>query len=137
MSAPLLLALLLVGQAPESDPMTSPAMRSDARLSDPVVVDNTSPEVAIDALEPAGADALTVEASLTDARSRIAGASYSVDSHDEWTPLAADDDLFDSPTEAISFTIDDLEPGPHRIALRVFDEQGNMRYVSRSATIGE
>jgi len=110
---------------------------TDARISDPVPVDNTPPEVTVESVEPESPDALAVEASLTDTASRIASASYCVDSGDKWIPLAADDDIFDSQREAVSFTIDDLEPGEHRIALRVRDEQGNTRYVSRSATVGD
>ena len=53
-----------------------------------------------------------------------------------WIPLAAADDIFDAASESVSFTIEDLDPGEHRVALRVYDEQGNMRYVTRAATIG-
>jgi len=110
---------------------------TDARISDPIIVDNTPPDVTIEELAPAGTDSLTVHASLTDAGSSIAQAGYSVDSDEEWRSLVADDDIFDSQSEAVSFIIKDLEPGEHRIALRVRDAQGNTRYLHRSATIGD
>lgn len=109
---------------------------SDARISEPIIVDNTPPQVKIDEAAAKGKDAVRLRATFTDARSAIAGASYSVDSDEKWTPLAAEDDIFDAPAESVVFTIDDLEPGEHRIALRVRDGQGNTRYVSRSVTVG-
>jgi hypothetical protein len=110
---------------------------SAARISDPVTVDNTAPEVTIGAVAAEGKDRLTVNASITDAATPIAEAYYTVDSNDKWIPLAALDDIFDSPTELVSFTIDDLTPGEHRIALRARDRQGNTRYVTQSATTGD
>jgi hypothetical protein len=107
-----------------------------ARISDPITVDNTPPNVTIESIEPRGSRSLVVHASFTDALSRIGEASYAVDSNDEWQPLAADDGIFDAPEESVTFTIEDLEPGEHRIALRVCDEQGNMRYVTRLVTVG-
>lgn len=109
---------------------------TDVRLSDPFVLDNTPPDVTIDALRASGEDAVTLDATLTDALSRIEGASYSVDSDEEWTTLAPQDEIFDAERETISVTIDDLDSGEHRIALRAWDEQGNVRYVTRSTTIG-
>jgi len=49
----------------------------------------------------------------------------------------ADDAIFDSPNETVTFTVDDLEPGEHRIAVRVTDERGNVRYVSRLITVDQ
>ena len=109
----------------------------DARISDPITVDNTPPDVTIGAVRVEGTDSLTISATMSDAASDIAEASYSVDSSNKWVPLAALDDIFDSPNEAVSFTIDDLERGPHRVALRVQDDAGNTRYVTQYATIGQ
>jgi len=107
----------------------------DARISDTIIVDNTAPDVTIDQFERRGKDALAIQVTITDALSPIAGASYSVDSSEEWVPVAAADDVFDSLSESLIFTIDDLESGEHWITLRVSDQQGNTRYVSRSASI--
>jgi len=110
---------------------------STARISDSMTIDNTAPQVTIGAVAVEGKDRLTVNASITDAATPIEEASYTVDSSDEWIPLAALDDIFDSLTELVSFTIDDLEPGEHLIALRVIDRQGNTRYVTQTATISD
>ncbi|UCD27368.1 MAG: PQQ-like beta-propeller repeat protein [Planctomycetota bacterium] len=108
-----------------------------ARISDPILIDNTSPEATITSVEYKGGGSIDVRAEFSDSAGSIADAGYTIDSHDEWKPLAADDDIFDSPTESVTFTIDDLKPGEHRIALRIRDDQGNARYVGRSVTIKE
>ena len=108
---------------------------TDARISDPFVIDNTPPDVTVGTVETAGKGRVTVNATMTDTLSFIADAAYSVDSDEKWAPLNALDDIFDSPSEAVSFTIDDLDPGEHRIALRVRDQHANARYVTQTVTI--
>lgn len=110
---------------------------STARIADMMLVDNTPPNAAIDSVEPKGTRALRIGASFSDALSRIADAAYNLDSDEKWLPLAADDGIFDSRTEAATFVVDDLEPGEHRIAIKVADDRGNMRYISRLVTVGE
>jgi len=73
----------------------------------------------------------------TDALTQIAGGEYSVDSSEDWFDLAADDDIFDSMSEAATFTINDLEPGEHRIAVRVSDRHFNTTYVAQTVTVGD
>lgn len=120
--------------APSNPPGTE---LSAARISDAIVVDNTPPDVTIGAVAMEGRTRVTVNATMVDALSNIAEASYTINSSDKWIPLTALDDIFDSPSEAVSFTIDDLTPGEHRIALRVRDAQGNTRYVTRTVTVGD
>jgi hypothetical protein len=110
---------------------------STARIADPMLVDNTPPSVVIDSVGPKGVKAVRVALTCRDALSRIADAAYNLDSDEKWIPLAADDGIFDSPEEAVTFTIEDLQPGEHRLAVRVADEQGNMRYVSRLINVTE
>lgn len=106
-----------------------------ARLSDPMTVDNTLPDASIDEPEIKGRSAV-IHARFSDALTTLTEASYTVDSNDEWKDLAADDDIFDSQTETVTFTLGDLDPGEHRVAVRVKDLHGNTRYVSRTITIG-
>lgn len=110
---------------------------TDTRISDPVIVDNTPPEIVIERMEPQGRSAVAVRAVLRDALSPIKDAAYSVNSSEDWIPLAADDDIFDTMTESVTFTIRDLDPGEHWIALRARDRQGNVRYASRAVVLGE
>lgn len=120
-----------------SDEKSNPKSRalSETRVSDPITVDNTPPEVIFGRLETVGTRGVALQATLKDALSPITEASYSVNSNEEWTPLAADDDIFDAPTESVSLMLTDLDPGENRIALRVLDSQGNATYVSRSVEI--
>ncbi len=110
---------------------------SAARISDMILVDNTPPDVTVDSITPKGKRAVRISFICHDALSRIAGASYNVDSDEKWTPLASDDNIFDEPSETVTFTVDDLDTGEHRIAIRVEDERGNFRYVSRLVTVGD
>lgn len=109
----------------------------DARISDPFLLDNTPPEVRIEKIEKVGASGLRVEVAATDALSAVAEAGYRVDSEEESRSLAPDDDVFDSPRETITFTLQDLDKGDHWISVRVSDAQGNARYVSQLATVGD
>jgi hypothetical protein len=119
------------------DEKSNPAatVLTETRLSDPITVDNTPPEVTVGRMETVGTKGIALQATFKDASSPIAEASYSVDSSEKWTPLAADDDIFDAPAESVSLTLTDLEPGEHRIALRVLDSQGNASHVSRAVEI--
>ncbi|MDM8005735.1 MAG: hypothetical protein QUV05_06235 [Phycisphaerae bacterium] len=110
---------------------------SGARISDMILVDNTPPDVTVDSITPKGGRAVRISFVCHDALTRIAGASYNLDSEEKWTPLAADDNIFDAPSETVTFTVDDLDAGEHRIAIRVEDERGNLRYVSRLVTVGD
>ncbi len=107
----------------------------DSRISDTVLVDNTPPDVTIGAVAVERSGRVTINATMTDALSNIVEASYSVNSDEDWIPLVPLDDIFDSPNEAVSFTIDGLDPGPHRVALRVSDAQGNTRYVTLKVNV--
>ena len=108
---------------------------SVSRISDPLIVDNTPPEARISRSEVSGRS-VTLHVTFNDALTSITGAEFSVDSDEKWFDLAADDDIFDSPAEAATFTVKELETGEHRIAVRVHDEHGNTRYVTQSVTIG-
>lgn len=125
---------VLADDRPSNPPGTE---LTEARISDPITVDNTAPEVTLGVAVAAGRNKVTVNATLSDALSPIASASYNVNSGEKWIPLAALDDIFDSPSESVSFTIENLEPGEHRIALKVIDQRNNSRYVTKTVTIGE
>jgi hypothetical protein len=108
---------------------------TDVRISDPMVVDNTDPKVEVVSIRQEGENSLRVKALLRDELSAILSANYAVDSHRKWFELSADDDIFDSDEESVTFIIEDLEPGEHFVALRIKDKQGNTTYVSRSAVV--
>jgi len=112
-----------------SDKLDNPAeiARRGARVSEPVLVDNTAP--ALEGLEAKVADGkVTLTATAGDALSPIASIAYSVDGSDQYRASLPADLIYDSTSEEWSCTISDLSPGEHVIALRVIDARGNTAY---------
>jgi len=119
--------------APANPPETA---LTAARISEPVVVDNTAPTVRNLALRAADGK-VTVSGVASDAASRIAAIHYSVDSQSEWVTVLPSDGIADSPRERFSFQTGKLTPGPHRIAVRVRDLYRNTGYAARTANAGK
>ena len=90
-----------------------------ARVSEPFVIDHEAPEVTI---KPSAGRASAV---LRDRYTRIVKASYAVDGGD-WTPVFADDGLFDTPEEAVTVDLSALKPGVHVLMIRAIDAAGNV-----------
>ena len=61
----------------------------------------------------------------TDATSAIVKAQYSVDAG-EWTLVQPVGDVGDSPDERYEFTLRNLAPGEHTVAVRANDEFDNL-----------
>ena len=74
---------------------------------------------------------------VVDKLSRIVAIHYSVDSADEWTALLSDDGICDSQKEQFSFEVNDLQAGPHRIAVKVEDVYGNVGYQAVTVTVAD
>ncbi len=105
-----------------------------ARLSEPVVVDNTAPVI-----QDLKAEALNGKYRFTglvvEKASRIVSMQYSVDSQQDWVAILPDDGIADSAAEEFTFELTDLGPGPHRIAVRVADVYKNTGYASLIVTV--
>jgi hypothetical protein len=111
---------------------------SAKRVSAPVLVDNTPPRlVSVKAQAAAGSDDIEVSARAEDRLSAIGEVRYAVDGSTDWQPVLPDDKIYDSTSEAVSFTIPDLSPGPHVITLRAVDSQGNAHYVARTVQVSD
>ena len=108
-----------------------------ARISRALVVDNTPPTVPDLLVNPAGKGGLGLSGKVSDAVSRITRIEYAVDSNDEWLALAAGDGICDSQSETFAATIEDLEGGAHRVAVRVTDEYGNIGHASVEVTVAK
>ncbi len=108
-----------------------------ARISRPVIVDNSPPRVVDLAVKPAGKGKVSLAGKIADATSRIRTIEYSVDTNDEWTVITPDDGICDSQRESFSATIDQVDAGAHRIAVRVADELSNTGYASVEVTVGK
>jgi len=102
---------------------------SDARIFKPVVIDNNGPAVS-DVKAKRDRKSVTVTAKVADTTSRIVRIDYSVDSDTKWVSVLPADGICDDLTESISFQVDDLPAGAHRIAIRATDAHRNTGYGS-------
>ena len=121
-----------------SDRLDNPADTAleDARVSDPILVDNTPPLIEKVETEVRGTEA-AVRFVVRDATSWITEAAYAVDSAEDWHAIAPADGLFDSPREEIRFVVRDLAAGPHRLAIRASDKAGNIARAAATVTVKE
>ena len=127
---------LVARDDPDNPPGTGLA---DARISDPVVIDNTPPQLRQLKAEPvAGRKGVyRVAAQATDAHSDVTAVHYSIDSSETWVAVLPDDDLFDSGHETFRFDTDPLSPGSHRLSVRVSDAADNTCYVALAIDVPE
>ena len=121
-----------------SDNLSNPATSAleTARISEPVVVDNTAPSIAMLAGKADG-KTITIRGRARDQLSRITGIEYSIDSATEWVPVLPTDGICDSRDETFSFEITDAKSGSHRVAVRLRDAYGNVAYRAVTITVGD
>jgi hypothetical protein len=111
------------------------------RESDRFLVDNTPPVVTSLTADAASAAAGTSGASErfrfdgADPGSSIARAQYSLDASD-WTLVLPVGQLNDAPQEHFDWTLNDVAPGEHTLAVRVYDEYENATSAKVTFTIG-
>jgi hypothetical protein len=103
---------------------TADAQLSDTRASDPVLIDNTPPELLTVKTTP-GKGQIVITGRARDALSTISGLQYVVDAGDQWHYILSDDLIYDSTDETFSVKIPDLSSGQHVITLRAQDALGN------------
>jgi len=119
------------------DPSNPQAAALEAsRISEPVVIDNAPPTVKDLAAKVAGGQ-VTVTGLGVDPGSMITSVAYSVDSQSKWVSLLPSDGICDSGSEKLSFRIKDLEPGAHRIAVRLSDAYNNVGYGTMTVIVGK
>jgi len=107
-----------------SDEESNPAGEAltDEKVSELVKVDNTRPQVLQLAYD---ATAGILKGVARDNLSLIRYLEYSIDGG-EWKFFAPKDGVFDDREEAFEVKIGPLTPGPHYIAVRATDEEGNV-----------
>jgi len=115
---------VIASDSPDNPPDMA---KTASRDSEPVLVDNTPPQIADLKGVGRGAD-VVIGTTVRDALSDIVAVHYAVDSTEKWQAALPADLIFDSTSEKISITLSDLSPGAHVVTLRVSDEQGNTRY---------
>ncbi len=90
--------------------------------SEPFLVDNGRPEILDLAYD---AKTRKVAGRARDAWSFISSLTFAVDGN-VWKPAAPKDGLFDSRDEAFEISLpDDIAPGPHAVAVKAVDAEGN------------
>jgi len=117
--------------APGNPPnMTKTAHRS----SDPILVDNSSPQVQI-AQPKATGSSISIALKVQDALSTIRAVAFQIDGEDNWQVVLPDDLIYDSTTEAVTIIIPDLESGRHAVSIRAMDSRGNAVYKAMFVNI--
>lgn len=95
------------------------------RVSEPIDVDNTAPQVVPFGTPQISGDKVKVSFDATDVSSFINRAEYSIDGS-EWQTVYADDGISDSPKERYTFEVTLKNAGEYSVTLRVFDQSGNV-----------
>ncbi|MFA5239863.1 MAG: WD40 repeat domain-containing protein [Phycisphaerae bacterium] len=113
---------------------TTATKLSGSRITEPIVVDNTAPDIDKYSVE-AGKKALVLKMKVSDQLSAIGEVDYTVDSNDEWISAVPDDLVYDTAKEDFTIDIENLGPGEHIIAVRVSDAVGNTTYKTFEAVI--
>ena len=105
-------------------PSNPPATARDAELtSSPVLIDNTPPAVVI-AASRRGGPRWEIDVDAADRASALRRCEYSIDAG-PWIPVEAADGVTDSPSEQFHIRAENLPPGEHVAAIRVYDAAGN------------
>lgn len=111
-----------------SDELANPAdeVMKDVQVNEPFLIDNRRPT--LKDLKVAGkpdGKTVTVEGLAEDDVSPIASVRVSIDSGD-WTPVFAQDGIFDSPQEKFQFKTPELTPEEHVLIFVTEDAAGNV-----------
>lgn len=109
-----------------SDRLSNPAgsAMQGEKVSEPILVDNTAPEVAD--LRFVARSPASVTFRSEDAGSRITSAYFAVDAG-EWQLIYPGDGIADSRVERYAIPVSDLPAGEHTLTVKVFDEFQNVR----------
>jgi len=122
-----------------SDRLGNPAdfALTAARISDPVIVDNTAPVVTDLQIERQGDGAILLRAKLVDKLSEIAAAYVRLNGQKQWQYIAPADEIYDSLSEQVETILDAPTAGPTLIAVKVLDRAGNTGFGQRIITRGK
>ncbi|MBN1124036.1 MAG: hypothetical protein JXA82_03450 [Sedimentisphaerales bacterium] len=113
---------------------TAETAMTGTRISDPVIVDNTAPQIE-HATTKIDKKSLTIVLALRDEFSVLQSLNYTVDSNEDWIGTLPDDLVYDTMQESFTIKIEHLETGPHVIALKFTDSVDNTGYKTYDLTI--
>ena len=114
-----------------------------SRVSEPVIIDNTGPDVKkineSNILEN-NRQYKVLKFEVKDELSAIDKFEYTIDSNENWTSSVPDDLVYDTTMENFTIAIDSekfLSKGDHVLTLRVSDTNGNITYKTFEINIDE
>ena len=105
-----------------------------ARISDPVIIDNSAPVVKKHTMKT-DKDTAILTLNVNDEYSVIDNLSYTVDSNDKWNSTLPQDNIYDTTNEDFTITIKELTSGNHVIAVRISDAEGNTMYKTFDVSV--
>jgi sugar lactone lactonase YvrE len=110
-----------------NDSLSNPVNQSlsGEKVSEPVEIDNTSPNVSAVGTPQISGENVRVVFEATENSSYINRAEYSLNGGD-WQTVYSDDGISDSPKERYTLNIPLKNSGEYTITLRVFDANGNI-----------
>ncbi len=108
---------------------TPAAALTGSRMSDPVVIDNTGPEITQHTLD-AQSKVVTLSVTVKDEFTALKKLDYTVDGNDKWLSGVPADRVYDTTQEQFDLLVNDLDPGEHVITVRVKDDLDNVTYKS-------
>ncbi|MEM1098753.1 MAG: Ig-like domain-containing protein [Planctomycetota bacterium] len=120
------------------DRLDNPAgsARAGSRRSAPLVVDNTPPALELGETAAASTTARgAFSGTATDATSPLLSVDFRLADDQPWRPALPDDLIYDSTTEAFTFTLPRLAKGGYVLSVRARDTRGNVTYASRFLTV--
>jgi hypothetical protein len=120
---------------------TSTSKLTAARISDPVVIDNTGPvikEIKMTSVSKNGEPNRVLDFKVSDEFSVIGQLEYTIDSNADWIATVPNDLVYDTTDE--SFTIEvnakeKLTKGDHIVTIKVTDAVGNTTYKTLEVNI--
>ncbi len=93
-------------------------------ISAPFEIDNSAPTVQLHNIEQIDKK-ISVTGSIQDATTAIHRAAYSLNS-DDWKVIFPTDQIFDSPTETLNFSLQNLKTGSYTLVVKAEDALGNV-----------
>ncbi len=109
---------LVADDSPSNDPRE---VLEDQFISVPVLVDNHQPSV-----KKISHKTRQIRGEAVDSFSAVSGLEFSID-NGPWMPISSKDGILDERKEAFEFPLpDDLDSGPHSVAVRAWDRAGNI-----------
>ena len=95
-------------------------------ISDPFVICNTPPKVAVfqKGMQMKAAGSATINGSAESKLVEVVGVQFRVDGA-SWNATTPEDGVFDSPSESFTLTTDNLTSGKHKVEVQAVDSAGN------------